>query len=123
MSASENYLELSVAAAMVLYEAGHPRVETESSPDFNEKLNIAAAALARLITIYAVDEISHARMPIAPDRVAGKFIEGAAAFRHHAGYVVRSLGVRRSDLASALSLIRRIGVPFAMPDATQRGRA
>src|SRR5579859_1463531 len=122
-SFQHDYLELSIAAAMVLREAGHPGAATEPGHDFNEKLNIAAGALARLLTIYGVDEISRAHTPIAPDAVAGEFVEGAAAFRHHAGYMVRSLGVRRSDLASALSLIRRIGVPFATPDATRRGSA
>ncbi|HYL88487.1 MAG TPA: hypothetical protein VEU32_06935 [Burkholderiales bacterium] len=116
-----DYLDLPVAAAMVLREAGYSAAATESGDDFKEKLNIAASALARLLTVYSVDEVSLARTPIAPDPAAGRFIEGAAAFRHEAGYMLRSLRVRRSELASARSLIRRIGIPFVTPDATQRG--
>jgi hypothetical protein len=107
---------------MVLHDAVHPGRATESGEDFNEKLNIAASALARLLTIYCVDEVSHAHTPIAPDPAAGKFIEGAAAFRHQAGYgaLARSAAQRPCFRALSHPAYR---LPFARPDAIQRGRA
>ncbi|HET7365728.1 MAG TPA: hypothetical protein VFJ70_19320 [Burkholderiales bacterium] len=112
-AAEQQYVALSAAAAMVFRDAWHGAPAAERADDADAGLNLAASALSRLITIYGLDDVSNARTPIALDVAKGRFIEGATSFRLHEcpGLRITSLSVRRSELASALSFITRVGLP------------
>lgn len=111
----EGFVALSVAAAMAFYEAqGRSTAAILSPDDHDDALNIAASALSRLVGIYVVDEATCARVAIKLDVVSGKFVRGATEFRHGDGSIVTDMSVRRGDLTSALSLIRRVGIPFGL---------
>ncbi len=111
----EGFVALSVAAAMAFYEAqGRSSSATASREDHDDALNIAASALSRLVGIYVMDEATRARIAIKLDVVSGKFLRGATEFRHSDGSIVTDMSIRRGDLTSALSLIRRVGIPFGL---------
>ena len=111
----ESFVALSVAAAMAFHEAqGRSAKAVQSRQDHDDALNIAASALSRLLSIYAVDEATHLRVALKLDVLGGKFVSGATEFRRNDGATVRSMTVRQGDLTSALSLIRRVGIPFSL---------
>lgn len=108
-----DYMALAAAAAIAFREA-HYAGGAASAEDLADALNIAASALSRLVTIYAFDAPSDSHVPVVLDLTKGRFVDGAALFRPHAldGSAIGSLAVRHDDLASALSLIRRTGLPY-----------
>ena len=120
----ETHVALSVAAAMAFHEAqGRSTTAIRSGDDHDDALNMAASALSRLLTIYTFDEGTRARVAVKLDMLNGKFVRGAMEFRRSNGSVVGSMSVRRGDLTSALSLIKRVGIPFGLaleaePDET-----
>ena len=113
--AQESFVALSVAAAMAFHEAqGRSTAAIDSPEQHDDALNIAASALSRLLTIYTVDEATRQRVATKVDVLNGKFTRGATEFRRRDGAVVSTMTVRRGDLTSALSLIRRVGIPFGL---------
>jgi hypothetical protein len=113
--AQESFVALSVAAAMAFHEAqGRSTAAVGSAEEHDDALNLAASALSRLLTIYVVDELKHERVATKLDVLNGKFLRGATEFRRSNGVVVTAMTVKRGDLGSALSLIRRVGIPFGL---------
>ncbi len=108
-------MALAAAAAMAFREAHYARSAPSSAEGLADALNIAASALSRLVTIYAFDGPSNSHVPVALDLTKGRFVDGASVFRPHGqhGPAVGSLAVQRNELASALSLIRRTGLPYS----------
>jgi len=107
------FVSLPIAAAMAFREAQGasprslvPLLEREDA------LNIAASALSRLLAVYTIDKGTNARVATKVDVASGKFQRGAREFRRSNGTLVTSMSVRRDELASALSLIGRVGIPF-----------
>lgn len=118
----ESFVALSAAAAMAFHEAQDRSTRAILSPhDHDDALNIAASALSRLVAIYVVDEATRTCAVVKLDVVNGKFVRGGTEFRRHDGSTVSSMTVKRADLTSALSLIKRTGIPFslAMGEATR----
>lgn len=117
----ESFVALSAAAAMAFHEAQDRSTRAVLSPhDHDDALNIAASALSRLLLIYVADEATQRGVATKLDVVSGRFLRGATEFRRHDGSTVTSMTVKRADLTSALSLIKRTGIPFslAMGEAT-----
>lgn len=83
-----------------------------SFPDREDALNIAASALSRLLPVYVIDEATHAPVATKVDVANGRFLHGAREFRRSNGALVTSMSVKRDELAAALPLIRRVGIPF-----------
>ena len=118
----ESFVALSVAAAMAFHQAqGRSTAAIDSVEQHDDALNIAASALSRLLAIYTVDEGTRERVATKLDVLSGKFARGATEFRRSNGGVVTSMTVRRGDLASALSLIRRVGIPFGLAIEAEPG--
>jgi hypothetical protein len=111
----ESFVALSVAAAMAFHEAqGRSTAAILSRDEHDDALNIAASALSRLVGIYVMDEATRARVVMKLDVVSGRFLRGATEFRRSDGSIVSEMSVRRGELTSALSLIRRVGIPFGL---------
>ncbi|HET7197925.1 MAG TPA: hypothetical protein VFI86_04605, partial [Burkholderiales bacterium] len=120
----EGFLALPVAAAIAFHQAqGRSARAVASVADHDDALNIAASALSRLIDIYVVDDVARTRTPARFDLLQGKFARGATEFRRNDGSTVRSMSVKRTDLTSALSLVRRVGIPFSLALAGDEQRA
>ena len=110
-------MALASAAAIVLDEARNKIPPAEFPDDRSDALNIAAGALARLVTVYASDGAHGVHSPVALDfPLKGRFMNGGTALRQDGGHgaTITSLWVRRTDLAFALLLMRRAGLPFAL---------
>ncbi len=111
----ESFVALSAAAAIVFHEAQGRSTKAIVSPqDHDDALNIAASALSRLLTVYVMDDSARTRSGVKLDLLGGKFARGATEFRRADGSVVTAMMVKRGDLTSALSLIKRVGIPFSL---------
>lgn len=106
------YLPLCVAAAITFHQVHGNTRAIVSRNDYDDALNIAAAALSRLLPIYVLQDPRQGRVALAVDLVAARFARGATEL-HRTGEIVGGLSVARRDLASALSLVKRQGLAFA----------
>jgi hypothetical protein len=109
--AEDLYLPLAVAAAITFHQAQGGTKAIVTRQDYNDALSIAAAALSRLIPIYAVRDPRLGRVPIKVDLTKAQFARGATQLRK-SDETLSELSVSRRDLVGALSLIKRTGLPF-----------
>ena len=107
-----NYLPLHVAAAVTFHQAYGSKNVVMSRSDYDDALNIAAAALSRLMHVYTLREPPEGRVALAVDLTNWHFARGATELRN-SHETIGELSVTRDELVSALSLIRRTGLPFA----------
>jgi hypothetical protein len=105
-------LPLPVAAAIAFHQAHGNTKAIVSRRDYDDALNIAAAALSRLVTIYVMRDPREGRVPLAVDLTRSHFTRGATQL-HDAHETIGRLSVARGELLSALSLIKRTGLPFS----------
>jgi hypothetical protein len=110
--AQDFYLPLSVAAAIAFHQAHGNTKAIVTRQDYDDALNIAAAALSRLITIYILRDPREGRVALAVDLTQSHFARGATQLRS-AKETIGELWVARRELVSALSLIKRTGLPFS----------
>lgn len=109
-ASQEAFVPLSVAAAMAFHQAHGTTRAIVTRQDFDDALNIAATALARLIPIHIFDR-EHSTLDI--DLTRQSFARGATELHSDGAAPVQHLCVRRSDVLEAVSVIRRRGVPFS----------
>ncbi len=109
----EAFVPLPVAAAITFHQAHGSTRAITTRADFDDALNIAASAIARLVPIYA----AQASRPLDIDLVRQSFARGATELRSASDVAVRELHVRRADLLEALAVIRARGVPFSFVGA------
>ena len=114
--AHDLYLPLSVAAAIAFHQAHGNTKAIVTRKDYDDALNIAAAALSRLIAVYVVRDPRVGRTPLAVDLTQAQFGRGATELRS-AHETIGGLWVARSEFLSALSLIKRVGLPFSFASA------
>jgi hypothetical protein len=107
------YVPLAVAAAITFHQAHGNTKAIVSLQDYEDALGIAAAALSRLVTIYTLTDPRENRIAVTVDLVKQRFARGATELRARDGTVVRELSIQRSDLDSAISLIKRVGLPLS----------
>ncbi|HZM34451.1 MAG TPA: hypothetical protein VFC18_08135 [Burkholderiales bacterium] len=119
-NASDAYIPLAVAAALAFHQAHGNTRAIVNRRDYDDALNIAAAALSRLIPLYTLRAPRQGRVPVAVNLVHQRFQRGATELHGDDGSVMRALSVRRSDLVSALSLVKRAGLGFAFAFPTTR---
>ena len=110
--AADLYLPLPVAAAIAFHQAHGNTKAIVSRQDYDDALNIAAAALSRLLTIYVLRDPRMGRTPLAVDLTQAQFARGATELRS-AHERIREMWVARGELLSALSLIKRTGLAFS----------
>jgi|tagenome__1003787_1003787.scaffolds.fasta_scaffold19708874_2 hypothetical protein len=110
----ESFVPLPVAAATTFHQAHGNTNAIIRREDYDDALNIAAAALSRLVPIYSVLDPRDGRTPVTPDLTQQYFARGATELRSRdATAPLRELSIRRSDMLSAISLIKRTGLPFS----------
>ena len=109
---ADYYLPLSVASAIAFHQAHGNTKAIVSRQDYNDALNIAAAALSRLVTIYVLRDPHEGRVPLAVDLTRWHFARGATRLQS-ADEAYSELSVARRELVSALSLIQRTGLAFS----------
>ena len=68
-----NYLPLRVAAAITFHQAYGGKNAVISRSDYDDALNIAAAALSRLMHVYTLREPREGRVVLAVDLTAARF--------------------------------------------------
>jgi hypothetical protein len=117
--ATDLYLPLPVAAAITFHQVHGNTKAIVSRQDYDDALNIAAAALSRLIAIYVLRDPSEGRVALPIDLTRSHFTRGATRLRG-ADETIGELWVARKELVSALSLIKRTGLPFGFA-ATKDG--
>jgi hypothetical protein len=110
----ESFVPLPVAAATTFHQVHGNTNAIIGREDYDDALNIAAAALSRLVPIYTVLDPRDGRTPLTPDLTQQYFARGATELRSRdAAAPLRELSIRRSDMLSAISLIKRTGLPFS----------
>ncbi len=109
----QQFMPLSVAAAIAFRQAQRGASAIHSASDYIEALDAAAGALSWLIPIYRMDDAMRTRVAIAVDLRHGKFARGASEYRRSDDPVFAPLSVVRGDLTSALSFMRQVGPALA----------
>jgi hypothetical protein len=112
-SFGEGYVPLPVAAAMTFHQVHGNTRAIVSRDDYDDALNIAAVALSRLVPLYVIGDPRDGHTPLSPDFTRQHFARGATELRCADAPPVRDMSIKRSDLLSAVSLIKRAGLPFA----------
>jgi hypothetical protein len=119
--ANSPYVPLAVAAAVAFHQAYSGTPASISQRDYEGALDIAAAALSRLIPVYTLRDPQAGRAtPLVVDLARARFARGATELRDGAD-TVAELSVARNELLSALSLLRRIGLPLSFAGAKHAG--
>jgi hypothetical protein len=109
---------LAIAAGIVFHQAHPGAASSVSRQDYEGALDLAAAALSRLIPVYVMRDPPGERATLMVDLTHARFARGAIELRVR-GETVGELSVARSDLLSAVSLIKRTGLPFSFGGPTR----
>lgn len=110
--AQGEFVDLALAAAAAFHQANSKSRERITRGDYDDALNVAATAISRLIPVYSSENPRREPVTVPVDITRERFATGATELRSGDGCSVTRLSVRRSDLPSALPLIRRAGVQF-----------
>ena len=105
------HIPLAVAAASAIHVVSRNTHEIISRREYDAALDIAAAAIARLIPVYA-SAVPSPEEALSIDIARERFANGATELRCGDGRKIAPLFIRRSDMLSALSLIKRTGLLF-----------
>ncbi len=113
--AGEPYVPLALAAALALHEAAVQ--QRMPLPDSPEALDLAAAALSRVVTICALHPRTRHVVPLEIDLASGRFADGATLYKRRYGAAVEALVVRRDEVDGAMDLVREAGLSLFLPIA------
>ncbi len=103
---------LTVAAAYAYHQVRCASKATVSLGGYQRDLNIAAAALSRLVPVYVAEEGGGQLAVLPIDLCRQRFAEGARALHCRDGRTITGLSVLRADALPAIALIRREGLPL-----------
>jgi hypothetical protein len=106
------HVPLPLAAAMAFHEAHPAPAAVVPQLEYDDALNLTAAALSRLVAIYRIDERTRRPVEHSLNLTAGRFRDGAAAYESKNGRRMTSLLVLREHLPTAMALIKATGIPF-----------
>jgi hypothetical protein len=109
---ADSHVSLALAAALAFHEARDHHPVLLSRADYEDALDLTAAALSRALTIYALDRASGVPVSTRFDLRAGRFRCGASVYEQWGGDALTSLVVLRDDVPRALALIKSAGIPF-----------
>ena len=104
---------LAVAAAIAFHQVHGTTKAIVTRADYNDALNIAAAAISRLIPIYFSNDPRQGRAALPVDFTKARFMRGATELSFVDGSAIRGMTVLRAEFSSALSLIKRTGLAFS----------
>lgn len=113
-SIADSHVPLPLAAALAFHEVHGGAASIVARVEYEDGLDLAAAALSRLVTIYAIDEGTRNPVPARFDLGAGRFRHGATTYERADGTTMTPLLVQREHLAPAMELIRSTGIPFQL---------
>lgn len=113
-----SHVPLSVAAAFTFHHTRRNDEHALPGEEYAGALNIAAAALACLVPVYAPDRRGEL-IPVRIDFARQRFGGGATEVRCADGSVVAPLAVVRSDVLPALVKIERSGIEYLAPRRPQ----
>ena len=110
---------LAVAAAFTFHRTCRIADELLLHVEYNIALDIAAAALSRLLPIFTVDG-SGEPVAVAIDLARQRFRGGGAEVVHADGTMIAPLSIDRGDLPRALTTIGRTRLEYLAPRREQR---
>lgn len=110
-------VRLALAAAFAFHQMRRDGEERLSPHDYSHALDIAAAALSRLIPIYTLDPYGE-RVAAAVDLAQHRFRGGGAEMLRVDGTIVAPLDIVRRDLLPALTRLEGARIEYVAP---QRG--
>lgn len=111
--AQDSYVPLAVAAAITFHQVHGDTRAIISRRDYNDALDIAAAALSCLIPIYTLKDPCEGHVPLAVDLTRMRFARGATLLCCKDGTSFGRLSITRAALLNAISAIKRAGLPFS----------
>lgn len=111
-ASDEAHVPFHLAAALAFHEACPAAHAFIAGTDYEDALNLAAAALSCVVNVYALHPRTGQPVPVEVNLKGGKFLDGGAAYRRGGGPIVTSLVVRRDEVAAALNLVKTAGIPF-----------
>ena len=109
-----SWVPLSVAAAFTFHQTRRNVVNLLFPEEYANALDIAAAALSRLIPIYTPDGLG-VPVPVPIDLASQKFRGGAAKLQCADGTVFSPLDIVRQDLLPALVAVERANIDYVAP--------
>lgn len=116
-SSGDSHVPLPLAAALAFHEAHGGAHAAVPQPEYEDALDLVAAALSRLVTIYTIDERTKLPVSAQLNLGTGRFRYGATVYEHGNGKAVTSLVVRREQLPAAMEVIKATGIPFQFDSA------
>jgi hypothetical protein len=111
-NAMSAHIPLPVAAASAIHVVCRNTHDIVARSDYDDALNIAAVAISRLVPVYALADPLQGKKVLLIDMARERFANGATELRRSDGRKITPLSVQRSDMLSALSLIKRTGLLF-----------
>ena len=105
-------MPLPLAAALAFHAGQEGANALLPARDYDAALDVAAAALSRLVAVYAIGENPKLPAVIHIDLRSGRFRDGGALYERRPGGPITSLVVARAQLSPALEFIRTAGLPF-----------
>ena len=112
---ADAYYPLPAAAAITFHQVHRNATAIVSRRDYDDALSIAAAALSRLVSIYTLRDPREGRVKVAVDLATARFALGATQLRS-SKETIDELWVSRGEMLSAMSLIKRTGLPFSFAE-------
>jgi hypothetical protein len=105
-----SHIPLSLAAALAFRRARGNDDGLDAGGVSDDVLDVTAAALSRLVAIYAIDSQTGQPVRVEVDLGAGRFSEGATVYRRRNGNAVKPLFVQREQLVGAMELLKTTGI-------------
>jgi hypothetical protein len=114
-----SHVPLALAAALAFHETYDRGRESMALRDYEDALDLMAAALSRLITVFRIDEHTRLPVPVRLDLGAGRFRNGASMYEQPRGRTaLNPLVVLRAELPAAVDRVKAVGVPFKPADSS-----
>ncbi len=100
---------LAAAAAFTFHQVRENSPAVASAEGYAAALNIAAAALSRLIPVYGFEDPKGERTRLRIDLTKHRFVNGAAELKSSDGKQIARLSVERQDVVTAIAFMKRTG--------------
>lgn len=114
----DSLVPLHIAAAFTFHQTRRSGEVLLAEDEYASALDIAAAALSRLVAIYTLDARGR-QVPVGVDVAGQRFCGGATGVQCAGGAVLAPLAVARGDLLPALVAIGRSGIEYVAPRRLQ----
>lgn len=111
-ASQDEYVALRTAAGMAFHQIYEGAMTCVSSDDYEDGLDIVAAALSCLAPIYADAGVRMQPTALTIDLSRQRFRKGATELTGRNGAVLGQLLVTRSSVSFAIPVLRRAGLPF-----------